>query len=70
MSGLPSRREDSTSREVELSGTGDATVVRVVVDSDAGTDLDDLADVSRELVAALDAARTRIRSATCATPSR
>ena len=41
---------------VELSGTGDATVVRVVVDSDPGADLDDLADVSRELSAALDTA--------------
>lgn len=39
---------------VELSGSGDATVVRVVVDSDTGTDLDDLADVSRELSTALD----------------
>ncbi|MEH3155841.1 MAG: ribosome maturation factor RimP [Gordonia paraffinivorans] len=41
---------------VELSGGGDATVVRVVVDSDAGTDLDDLAELSRELSAALDGA--------------
>ncbi|MGZ8179931.1 ribosome maturation factor RimP [Williamsia sp. SKLECPSW1] len=41
---------------VELSGAGDATVVRVVVDADAGTVLDDLADLSRELSDVLDAA--------------
>lgn len=41
---------------VELSGSGDSTVVRVVVDADAGTDLDDLAELSRELSTALDGA--------------
>jgi ribosome maturation factor RimP len=41
---------------VDLAGAGDSTVVRVVVDADAGTDLDDLADLSRELSDALDGA--------------
>ncbi|GAA1902100.1 ribosome maturation factor RimP [Williamsia serinedens] len=41
---------------VEESGSGDSTVVRVVVDADAGTDLDDLAELSRELSTALDGA--------------
>ncbi|GAA2067956.1 ribosome maturation factor RimP [Williamsia deligens] len=41
---------------VELSGSGNSTVVRIVVDADDGAELDDLAALSRLLSEALDAA--------------
>jgi ribosome maturation factor RimP len=42
--------------DVEITPAGRRSVVRVIVDSDAGVDLDTVADVSRAVGAALDAA--------------